>query len=160
MQPPKIDNSTKEERQAYVLDTWKCLHDCEACGKCRILKGRDAETLYADYIEGKRNYMDITLEIRNRNYWLYLLFISTISVITFRCKSWKILSINWLNIARTNIEPKNSVQLTENGITHYYIAYCILYLHLFHQNSFFLFFFNFFAFCAFLTLIHSKYTVF
>ncbi len=41
--------------------------DCEACGKCRILKGRDAETLYADYIEGKRSYMDITLEIRNRS---------------------------------------------------------------------------------------------
>ena len=52
MQPPKIDNSTREERQAYVLDAWKCLHDCEACGKCRILKGGDAETLYADYIEG------------------------------------------------------------------------------------------------------------
>ena len=35
--------------------------------KCRILKGRDAEILYADYIEGKRSYMDITLEIRNRS---------------------------------------------------------------------------------------------
>ena len=68
MQPPKIDNSTKEERLTYVLETWKCLHDCEVCGKCRILKGRDAETLYADYIEGKRSYMDITLEIRNRSY--------------------------------------------------------------------------------------------
>ena len=43
MQPPKIENSTKEERQAYVIEAWKCLHDCEACGKCRILKGRDAE---------------------------------------------------------------------------------------------------------------------
>ena len=59
------------------------------------------------------------------------------ALVTSRCKRWKILSINWLNIARTNIEPKNSVQLIENGITHYYIAYCILYLHLFHQNSFF-----------------------
>ena len=67
MQPPKIYNSTKEKRQAYVLDNWKCLQDCEACGKCRILKGRDAETLYADYLEGKRSYMDITLEIRNRS---------------------------------------------------------------------------------------------
>ena len=66
MQPPKIECSTIEERQAYVLDAWKCLHDCEACGKCCILKGRDAETLYADYIEGRRSYMDITLEIRNR----------------------------------------------------------------------------------------------
>ena len=66
MQPPKIDNSTREEPQAYVIDAWRCLHDCESCGKCRILMGRDAETLYADYIEGKRSYMDITLEIRNR----------------------------------------------------------------------------------------------
>ena len=56
---------------------------------------------------------------------------------TVRCKSWKILSINWLNIARTNIEPKNTVQLIENGITHYYIAYCISLLRLFHQNSYF-----------------------
>ena len=27
MHLPKIDNSTKEERQAYVIDAWKCLHD-------------------------------------------------------------------------------------------------------------------------------------
>ena len=67
MQPPPIDNSTKEERLAYVIGAWICLHDCEACGKCRILKGLDAETLYANYIEGKRSYMDITLEIRNRS---------------------------------------------------------------------------------------------
>lgn len=67
MTPPGIDKSTKEERRAYVLDAWKCLNDCEACGKCRILRGRDPETLYADYINGTRGYIDITLEIRNRN---------------------------------------------------------------------------------------------
>lgn len=67
MQPPNIDSSSKEERLAYVQEAWKCLQDCDACGKCRILKGRDAETLYADYIEGKRSYMDITLEIRNHS---------------------------------------------------------------------------------------------
>lgn len=66
MQTPNIENSSKEERQAYVLEAWKCLHDCEACGKCHILKGRDAEIVYADYINGKRSYMDITLEIRDR----------------------------------------------------------------------------------------------
>ncbi len=65
MTPPAIENSTKDERQAYVREAWKCLHNCDECGKCRILKGRDAETLYADYIEGKRSYTDITLEIRN-----------------------------------------------------------------------------------------------
>ncbi|MBQ2402476.1 MAG: hypothetical protein II314_00860 [Prevotella sp.] len=67
MQPPKIDSSSAEERRAFVLDAWKCLHCCDECGKCSILKGRDAETLYADYIEGKRSYMDITLQIRNRS---------------------------------------------------------------------------------------------
>lgn len=68
MIPPKIEQSSKEERREYVLRAWECLHDCESCGKCRILKGRDVETLYADYIEGKRSYMDITLEIRNNSY--------------------------------------------------------------------------------------------
>ena len=68
MIPPTIEQSTKEERREYVLRAWECLHDCESCGKCRILKGKDAETLYADYIEGKRSYIDVTLEIRNNSY--------------------------------------------------------------------------------------------
>ena len=68
MIPPKIEQSTPDERRAHVLDAWRCLHDCEACGKCRILKGKDPETLYADYIAGKRTYMDITLDIRNKSY--------------------------------------------------------------------------------------------
>lgn len=67
MTPPNIDQSTKEERRAYVLDAWKCLNDCESCGKCRILLGRDPETLYADYINGTRSYIDVTLEIRNNH---------------------------------------------------------------------------------------------
>ena len=41
MKAPAIDQSTREERVAYVL-----------------------ETLYTDYIEGKRTYMDVTLEVR------------------------------------------------------------------------------------------------
>ena len=67
MRPPEIESSTKEERRAYVLEAWRCLHDCEACGKCCILRGLDAEGLYKDYIDGKRSYMDITLAIRNRS---------------------------------------------------------------------------------------------
>ncbi|MGN0281789.1 MAG: hypothetical protein ACI4B3_05760 [Prevotella sp.] len=65
MAAPSIESSTKEERLNYVLNEWKCLHNCELCGKCHILKGRSEERLYADYIDGKRSYMDITLEIRN-----------------------------------------------------------------------------------------------
>lgn len=68
MLPPDIEHSTMEERRAFVLDAWKCQHNCELCGKCHILKGKDAETLYADYIQGIRTYMDITLNIRNNNY--------------------------------------------------------------------------------------------
>ena len=64
MIPPNKDQSTKEERRSYVLKAWRCLNDCEACGKCRILRGRDPETLYTDYIDGRRDYMNITLEIR------------------------------------------------------------------------------------------------
>lgn len=65
---PSIENSTTEERRAFVAEQWRCLHNCELCGKCNILKGRNAELLYADYIEGRRTYREITLEIRNRNY--------------------------------------------------------------------------------------------
>lgn len=52
---------------AYVVNAWKCLHNCNLCGKCNVLKGRSEEVLYADYIDGKRQYMDITLEIRNNH---------------------------------------------------------------------------------------------
>ena len=65
MKAPDIASSTREERLNFVRNQWKCLHNCELCGKCHILKGRSEEHLYADYIEGKRSYMDITLEIRN-----------------------------------------------------------------------------------------------
>lgn len=68
MIPPRIEQSTREERRAFVLDAWKCLHDCESCGKCRVLRGKGAEILYADYIEGRRAYMEITMEIRNNTY--------------------------------------------------------------------------------------------
>lgn len=68
MIPPSIEQSTKEERRAYVLDEWKCLYNCELCGKCHVLKGQDVEVLYADYIEGLRSYMDVTIDIRNRSY--------------------------------------------------------------------------------------------
>lgn len=68
MTPPQIENSTKEERRTFVLEAWKCLHDCESCGKCRILKGSDPETLYSDYINGVKTYIDISLNLRNNNY--------------------------------------------------------------------------------------------
>ncbi len=64
MTAPRIADSTREERLAFVQNEWKCLHNCELCDKCHILKGRNEEKLYADYIDGKREYMEVTLELR------------------------------------------------------------------------------------------------
>ncbi len=62
--PPNLQTSTREERIAFVNEQWQCLNHCPSCGKCHILRGRDPEILYADYIEGERPYLEITLEIR------------------------------------------------------------------------------------------------
>ena len=59
-----IEATSEEERLAYIRERWECMHNCELCGKCHILKGSDAEELYAEYIEGKRSYIEITLDIR------------------------------------------------------------------------------------------------
>ncbi len=67
MTAPLIESSTRDERLAYVLDAWICLNNCILCGYWAVLKGRNEETLYADYIDGKRSYMDITLELRNNH---------------------------------------------------------------------------------------------
>lgn len=64
--PPPIDSSTREERIAYVRSQWICMNNCELCGKCYFLKGKDAEILYADYINGTRSYLDITLQLRRQ----------------------------------------------------------------------------------------------
>ena len=62
--PPSIENSTREERLAFVQHQWECMYNCELCGKCHMLHGQNAEDAYAEYITGKRSYMDITLELR------------------------------------------------------------------------------------------------
>lgn len=66
MKPPSLYDSTVDDRREYVKQAWACMHHCELCGKCHILRGRDPETLYADYIDGRRDYLDITLELRHR----------------------------------------------------------------------------------------------
>ena len=62
---PDIETSTREERLEFIRDEFKCLGNCPICGKCSFLRGREAEDLYADYIEGHRSFQDITAEHRN-----------------------------------------------------------------------------------------------
>ena len=67
MTAPAIETSTREERLEFIRDEFKCLGNCPICGKCSFLRGREAEDLYADDIEGRRTFRDITAEHRNIN---------------------------------------------------------------------------------------------
>jgi len=64
MSAPEISVSTREERLAFIKDEFRCLHNCEICGKCSFLKGREAEEIYKEYIEGTRSFKEITIEQR------------------------------------------------------------------------------------------------
>jgi len=64
MSAPEISSSSREERLAFIREEFRCLHNCEICGKCSFLKGREAEEVYKDYIEGIRSFMEITIEQR------------------------------------------------------------------------------------------------
>ena len=64
METPDIETSTREERLEFIRKEFKCLGNCPICGKCYFLRGREAEDLYADYIEGRRTFRDITAEHR------------------------------------------------------------------------------------------------
>ena len=62
--PPKIGESTELERREYVLQQWECMHNCELCGKCKVLRGRDVEQLYAPYIKGECSYVETTIQLQ------------------------------------------------------------------------------------------------
>ena len=47
---PKIENSTKEEREQFIKENYKCKANCDMCGLCKVFKGKSAEVAYADYI--------------------------------------------------------------------------------------------------------------
>ena len=64
MRPPEIESSTEEERRQYIKNTFKCIADCDMCGLCTIFRGKDPEVAYADYISGKRDYLDVSKDYR------------------------------------------------------------------------------------------------
>jgi len=61
---PEISSTTREERLDFVRKEFECLHNCEICGMCSFLKGREAEEIYRDYIDGTRSFREITVEQR------------------------------------------------------------------------------------------------
>jgi len=64
MEIPDISTSSKEERLAFVKEQFTCLHNCEICGRCHILHGRDAEDAYKDYINGMKSFTQVSAELR------------------------------------------------------------------------------------------------
>lgn len=62
--PPEIEQSTIEERRAYIKGRFPCIADCDMCGLCKVFHGKDAETAYADYIQGKRTFLEVSEEYK------------------------------------------------------------------------------------------------
>ena len=63
-QKPDAASSTEEERREYIKETFPCIADCDMCGLCAVFKGKDPELAYADYISGKREYMEVSEDYR------------------------------------------------------------------------------------------------
>ena len=57
---PDIRNSSEEERRKYIKDRYPCIADCDMCGLCTVFRGKDAETVYADYIQGVRSFAEVS----------------------------------------------------------------------------------------------------
>lgn len=64
MDAPDLETSSRLERQHFISEQWKCLADCDLCGKCSVLHGRDAEQVFAPYIEGRQDYMTLLMALR------------------------------------------------------------------------------------------------
>lgn len=57
---PEIKDSTVEERRAYIKERFPCIADCDMCGLCKVFHGKGAETAYADYINGDRDFAEVS----------------------------------------------------------------------------------------------------
>ena len=55
---------SEEERREYIKNTFRCIADCDMCGLCTVFRGKDPEVAYADYINGKRVYLDVSKDYR------------------------------------------------------------------------------------------------
>ena len=61
---PDIEGSTAEERRAYIKNRFPCIADCDMCGLCTVIHGKDAELAYEDYIMGKRSFIDVSKDYK------------------------------------------------------------------------------------------------
>ncbi|SCZ79264.1 hypothetical protein [Pseudobutyrivibrio xylanivorans] len=64
MSAPNISDSTEIERRKYINSIYKCIADCDNCGLCQVFHGKAPELAFDDYISGKREYMDVSMDYR------------------------------------------------------------------------------------------------
>lgn len=57
---PDIRNSTREERQKYIEETYWCRGDCDSCGICQVFHGKEPVIAYEDYIEGRNSFQEVS----------------------------------------------------------------------------------------------------
>ena len=62
--PPELESSTADERRRFVRTKYPCIANCEQCGQCAIFHGHDAETAFADYINGRREFAEVLKDYR------------------------------------------------------------------------------------------------
>ena len=61
---PEIHNSTKEEREAFIREQYKCIADCDSCGICAVFHGKEPVTAFDAYINGTKDYLEVCAEYR------------------------------------------------------------------------------------------------
>lgn len=64
MRPPEIEKSTRQEREAFIRKTYRCIADCDACGICQVFRGKEPMIVFDAYIQGREAYQDICEKYR------------------------------------------------------------------------------------------------
>lgn len=63
----RIADSTQKERKQIIDEMFRCQNgNCEQCGICRVFKYASPQEVYRDYIEGKKEFSEITKEMNER----------------------------------------------------------------------------------------------
>lgn len=62
-----IHETTRQQRQDYINELFHCHHgDCENCGVCQIFNGTSPQSVFQDYIDGVREFQEISQEWNQR----------------------------------------------------------------------------------------------
>ena len=64
MKAPDLSSSSPAERAEFIRERFRCIADCDQCGNCHLLHHREAEEVFAGYIEGKTPFLNILIGLR------------------------------------------------------------------------------------------------